>query len=292
MNSRLLLPMIGASLVSFCLVGNGFANESNTQTSAAQKSNSQDDSPGSPIDADRPVQAELGIRVSSLPPMLTSHLPDVIDKGRGILVADVTKDSPAQKAGLRNHDVLIRYDDQDLYSPEQLIKRVRNDKPGTEVELQYVRAGKLHTATVTLGQRSRVAQIERNWPGFSSRFDVPLIPYKPDFLTEQQDTNLGGTEWTHFESMSVTKAADGSYRASVKYKGNDGASVDREYTGTRQEVRDAVKSDADLPDAQKKQLLRSLDDRGEMKFRDIQVPDFPRWAPWSRDLLDWPELRF
>ncbi|MEZ6081498.1 MAG: PDZ domain-containing protein [Pirellulaceae bacterium] len=57
--------------------------------------------------------------------MLTSHLPEVSGEGRGVLVADVMDDSPVAKAGLRKHDVLVRYDDQDLYSPEQLVKRVQ-----------------------------------------------------------------------------------------------------------------------------------------------------------------------
>ena len=239
-------------------------------------------------------QATLGIGVEPLPQILTSHLPDVIGEGRGILIADVKDDSPASRAGLRKHDVLIRYDNQDLYSPEQLVKRVRNDKPGSEVELEYVRGGKLHTAKVTLGEKPKVVPIERNWPGFTQRFDVPMIPYKPDFLTEQQDAIADGTEWTHFESMSVVKGKDGKYTAKVKYKGEDGTSIDREYTGTRQEVRDAIEGDKELPDSQKDQLLRSLDDRGEgeFKFPKLPMPTRPSWMPWQQELFNWPDLSF
>ena len=88
------------------------------------------------------TEARLGIGVSPLPELLTSHLPDVIGKGRGVLVSEVVADSPAAKAGLQKHDVLVRYGDQDLYSPEQLVKRVRNDAPGNEVQIEYVRAGR------------------------------------------------------------------------------------------------------------------------------------------------------
>lgn len=238
------------------------------------------------------TQATLGIGVEPLPQVLTSHLPDVIGEGRGILVADVSDNSPAAKAGLRKHDVLVRYGDQDLYSPEQLVKRVRNDKPGSEVELEYVRAGKLHTVKVKLGEKPKVVPLEPNWPGFNQQFDVPMIPYKPDFLTEKQDAIGEGTEWTHFESMSVTKGFDDKYTAKVKYKDDDGTSIDREYTGTRQEVRDAINDDKELPESQRDQLLRSLDDRGEGEFRfpKLRLPTGPFWMPWQRELFNWPDV--
>ena len=46
----------------------------------------------------------------------------VLPKGQGVLVVQVTPDTPAAKAGLRPRDILVNYDDQKLYSPEQLIK--------------------------------------------------------------------------------------------------------------------------------------------------------------------------
>ncbi len=241
----------------------------------------------------QPTQAELGIGVSPLPPVLASHLPEVIGKGRGILVSEVMKGSPAAKAGLQKHDVLIRYDDQDLYSPEQLVKRVRNDEPGKEIELEYVRGGQLKTTKVKLGEKPMVASIESDWPGFAQNFDVPLIPFNPDFLTEAEDLLKEGTEWTHFESISVMKDEEGKYSAKVKYKDENGDSIERQYTGTRQEVRDAVENDQELPDSQKKQLLRTLDDRGQGMLPDFKFPVVPGWSPWGgRNRFNWPDVKF
>ena len=271
------------------------ADDTKSKSNAAQTESSTDsERESSKTNETHATQAMLGIGVEPLPPILTSHLPDVISKGRGILIADVKDDSPAAKAGLRKHDVLIRYDDQDLYSPEQLVKQVRNDKPGSEIELEYVRAGKLNTVKVKLGETPKVVPIESNWPGFTQRFDVPMIPYKPDFLTEKHDASDEGTEWTHFESMSVMKGRDGKYTAKVNYKDDDGTSIDREYTGTRQEVRDAIADDKELPESQREQLLRSLDDRGEgeFKFPRFQLPLGPNWMPWQRELFNWPDLSF
>jgi hypothetical protein len=238
------------------------------------------------------TQAELGIGVSALPPVLTSHLPAVIGQGRGILISEVTEGSPAEKSGLKKNDVLVRYDDQDLYSPEQLVKRVRNDVPGKQVELGYVRAGKLQSVKVTLGEKPKADPVLSDWSGFTKPFDGPMVPYKPDFLTEAEDAEGESTEWTYFQSMSLVKGSDGKYTAKVQYKEEDGTSIDREYTGTRQEVRDAIEQDKSLPSGQRDQLLRSLDDRGEGTFPDFKFPTFPDWAPWNRELFDWPNLNF
>tara|TARA_R110002049_G_scaffold288423_1_gene470952 strand:- start:138925 stop:139542 length:618 start_codon:yes stop_codon:yes gene_type:complete len=165
-------------------------------------------------------EARLGIGVSSLPEVLKSHFPELFDDGRGVLVSKVFAGSPADKAGIRMHDVLIRYGDQDLYSPEQLVKRVRNDAPGKSVELQYVREGKLQAVTVKLGRQTKRESelLPWNWPGLVRRFDGPWSPLRPEYWTEAQDAQGDGTEWTSFESLTVKKETDGSYLVRIMYK--------------------------------------------------------------------------
>lgn len=233
-------------------------------------------------------EAQLGIGVTPLPDVLKSHLPDVIDDGRGLLVSEVMEDSPAAKAGLKKHDVLVRYGDQDLYSPEQLVKRVRNDDPGKSIEIQYVRAGKLETTTVELGQQTKQAPVysEWKWPSFVSRFDVPWSPLRPEYWTESQDVEGDGTEWTSFESLTVEKEADGGYVVRITYKDTSGNSIGKEFKGTRQEIRDAIDSDSDLPESRKNQLMRTLDDRGRQPL--AQMP----WERTPRELFNWPIVDF
>ena len=139
-------------------------------------------------------EARLGIGVAPLPEVLTSHLPEVISDGRGVLVSEVMDGSAADKAGLKKFDVLVRYDDQDLYSPEQLVKRVRNNEPGQSVELQYVRAGKLLTVKATLGEQSKKEGIVAKRPGLGAKLQVPWSPIRPEFWTEAHDRAGDGTE--------------------------------------------------------------------------------------------------
>jgi hypothetical protein len=233
-------------------------------------------------------EARLGIGVTPLPEVLKSHLSDVIGDGRGILVSEVFDGSPAKKAGIKKHDVLVRYGNQDLYSPEQLVKRVRNDAPGNTVELQFVRAGKQQTTTVELDQQAKKEPVfsQWNWPGFASRFNVPWSPLRPEYWTEAQDAEGDGTEWTSFESLTVNKNADGVFLVRITYKDTSGNSISKEFKGTRQEIRDAINTDSDLPESRKNQLIRTLDDRGRQP-----MPRMPWDAP-QRELFNWPNVNF
>ena len=94
--------------------------------------------------------AYLGISVEAIQPDRARQLPE--QKGRGLEVFEVFKGSPAELAGLKSHDVLVSYDDQHLYAPEQLVKLVRHDKPGRVVVLDVISSNKHRMVKVTLGQ--------------------------------------------------------------------------------------------------------------------------------------------
>ena len=94
--------------------------------------------------------AYLGLSLAPLHPALATHLADVIGKGRGVLVTDVVSGSPAYKAGIGLHDILVSYEKQDLYSAEQLVKLVQNDKPDREVVIGFVHRGELKEAKIRL----------------------------------------------------------------------------------------------------------------------------------------------
>ena len=68
------------------------------------------------------------------------------------MVAQVQPGSPAAQAGLHNFDILLSYDDQKLFSADQLSALVANDQPGRKVRLQVVHAGKVGDVQVELGQ--------------------------------------------------------------------------------------------------------------------------------------------
>src|SRR6266542_2079488 len=74
----------------------------------------------------------LGVLFCPIPDALLDHLPQLPREG-GVLVTHVLPRSPADKAGLRRHDILLRYDDQKIRSGDHLARLIRASKNEQEV---------------------------------------------------------------------------------------------------------------------------------------------------------------
>lgn len=70
--------------------------------------------------------------------------------GGGVRVSSVVPGGPADEAGLRSGDVLVRFDGRPLEEPTDLIALVRKQPPGSVVTVEYRRGGAERGATVTL----------------------------------------------------------------------------------------------------------------------------------------------
>lgn len=70
----------------------------------------------------------------------------------GALVAQVQKGSPADKAGLKPGDVIIKFNGQDIYRSEDLPMIVGSLPAGSKATMTVVRDGKHKTLDVTLGK--------------------------------------------------------------------------------------------------------------------------------------------
>ncbi len=66
------------------------------------------------------------------------------------MVASVLRDSPAEMAGLRCGDVIVRYNGADIATPENLIDLVKETGIGNQVEIQYIRGGALKAVVATI----------------------------------------------------------------------------------------------------------------------------------------------
>jgi hypothetical protein len=103
----------------------------------------------SPVKPARRELPWLGLSADEPPEVLVAQLG--LEPGVGLVVEFVSEGSPAAAAGLRQHDLLVAFDDQPLVHPAQLRKLVQARKEGDLVKLTYYRAGKKETCTAKLG---------------------------------------------------------------------------------------------------------------------------------------------
>ena len=94
----------------------------------------------------------LGIGIQELDSKIRGKL-DLDSDIEGILIIEIYDDSPAEEAGLQEHDVLVSINGKKGKDLSHFVKLLKSKDPGTEVELEIYRDGKMKTVDATLGER-------------------------------------------------------------------------------------------------------------------------------------------
>lgn len=76
------------------------------------------------------------------------------DGGAGAIIADVSDGSPADDAGLRVGDIVIKADDRPITGLGALVAFIRDTAPGTEVTFVVLRGERQLTLTAVVGERT------------------------------------------------------------------------------------------------------------------------------------------
>ena len=100
----------------------------------------------------------------------------------GAKINEVTKESAAEKAGLKTGDIITKINDKKIQGSGSLLETVRSFKPKEEVTVYYKRDGKENTARAILGERkeSNVMAYSFSGPnGLSHSFTIPRTPGIP-----------------------------------------------------------------------------------------------------------------
>lgn len=113
------------------------------------------------------VRGWLGVLVQQITPEIAESLG--LQETKGALVADITPDGPAEKAGIKRRDVIIGFDDTEINEMSQLPKSVAATPPGTKSEIILLREGKKKKISVLLGQ---LPEIIAKKPKIESKKDV------------------------------------------------------------------------------------------------------------------------
>ena len=99
----------------------------------------------------RATHSYLGIQPDQVTSEVASQLD--LDQARGVVVLRVIEGGPAERAGLRPGDVIVRVDDAAIDTVEDLFGELRQRKPEAQVRITYIRDGREQQATATLADR-------------------------------------------------------------------------------------------------------------------------------------------
>jgi hypothetical protein len=160
---------------------------------------------------DRPY---LGIATMEASESLVAQLG--LKDGAGLVITYVAPDSPAGKAGLQKHDVVVRLGEQWLVHPAQLRKLIYVHKQGEVIELSFYRAGKEQTTSVTLEQMPARTQFPGNSPVIEERMET-------------------------FEKSSKDHNLDHVLHESLRHLNDDRHGLHKEIHRSMEEVREAIK---------------------------------------------------
>ncbi len=132
------------------------------------------------------TRGKLGVGIQDVDQALAESFG--LDVPRGALVSSVEKGGPAEKAGLKEGDVILGFDGQAIDSAGQLPSAVAATDPGKAVALQVWRERAAREFSVKLGQMTDDDEVAANDDGASSgRLGMQVRPLSPE---ERQQTDL------------------------------------------------------------------------------------------------------
>lgn len=133
----------------------------------------------------------LGISMQDLSPEFREFFS--LETRGGVLIMDVGKDSPAEKAGLKKDDIIIRIDGRNVSEQNEIRNLIGFTAPGTEIEILVVRDGKELRIKATVGTRDESVLAETGETGRKLGLTVQTIDAeiaRQNNLTEGQGVRI------------------------------------------------------------------------------------------------------
>lgn len=103
------------------------------------------------IEGKKIVYGWLGVTVQNLDENLASYFG--LAKKEGVLVSQVIADGPAKKAGMKEGDVIVKFDGEEINNVNGLLKAVGNAEAGKKAKIELIRDKKPLALEVEVGAR-------------------------------------------------------------------------------------------------------------------------------------------
>jgi serine protease Do len=170
----------------------------------------------------------LGVQIQNVTPDLAEALG--LDEAAGAIVAEVTPDSPAERAGLKSGDVILSFAGEPIDGTRELARVVAQHPAKTEAQVKIWRNGEAETLAVVTGrqpsaQRMAAAGSEEAPDG---SYHAPALDAQLAALTPARRAKYGLDE--NLQGVLVLDIKEGSiFQQSLRpgdvIKQVDGASV-------------------------------------------------------------------
>jgi len=125
-----------------------------------------------------------------------------IDVEDGVLVSGVEDDSPAESAGIKKGDVIVKFAGTDIASSDDLRKLVRKTEPGTKVDVELIRKGEKEKVQLTVGDLPDDFHFawsgddfdwsDMHWAGSPRGFRALVMGPRLGVTTAELNTDLAG----------------------------------------------------------------------------------------------------
>ena len=164
------------------------------------------------LEKGRVMRGWLGVYIQDINSDLAKGLD--LSSPTGVLISGVQENSPAEKAGLKAEDIVLKFNDRQVKSSAELRTWVASAGPGSEVKLGILRDGKEKEIGVTLGEltdevaNSGVTNNRSADIGIQVSDITPQLVDKYDLKVEKDAVVITGVEKGSVADQSNLKAGD------------------------------------------------------------------------------------
>ena len=159
------------------------------------------------------VRGWLGIMIQDITPELAESFGTSVTKG--VIVADVVADSPAEKGGLKRGDIVQTLNGKQVENANMLSRSVAAIAPETKATIEVIRDGKPVTVKLTIGTMPEEAQMRKSaGPKAESAWGITVQNLTPELAQKFGVNEKEG-------GVVITDLAEGSPAAEARLRQGD-----------------------------------------------------------------------
>jgi serine protease Do len=131
-------------------------------------------------------------------------------KSEGAVITGVTEGSAAEKAGLKEGDIITKINDKKVEGPGSIAEVVGSFKPKDEVTVYYKRDGKEKLAKAVLGESKSNVNLTYSFSGPRGNLrTVPGVPMPPSAYTMPRVQEWNSDGFDQLEKLNKLKSIEG-----------------------------------------------------------------------------------